>query len=46
MRSQAMTESDLFPPGWQARAIAWVVVRIVLVAAAFWLGGCAPGARI
>jgi hypothetical protein len=35
----------LFLPGWKVRAMAWIIVRIVLVAVGFWLGGCAMGAR-
>ena len=34
------------PPGWKATAMAWIIVRIVLVTAGFWLGACAMGSAM
>ena len=36
----------MFPPGWKATAIAWIVVRIVLVAVGFWLDRCPSGSAM
>ena len=30
-------DAGLFPAGWQARAITWVIVRVLLVALGLWL---------
>jgi hypothetical protein len=30
-------DAVLFPAGWQARAIAWIIVRVLLFAIGLWL---------
>jgi hypothetical protein len=37
-RGVSVPATLLFPPGWKARAMEWIIVRIALVMIGFWLG--------